>query len=119
MIEVDAMPRYRFTVRRMMVAVAIIALFSWTDRMIVKHRFYRDRCRLHAEEAEIWLRSQGELLQLCGMLTHTRDELEQMKAEKHGRDVERVAYHSDLRRKYDYAARYPWMPVAPDPPEPE
>jgi hypothetical protein len=25
----------------------------------------------------------------------------------------------ELRRKYERAARYPWLPVAPDPPEPE
>jgi hypothetical protein len=27
-------------------------------------------------------------------------------------------YHVELRRKYERAARYPWLPVAPDPPEP-
>ena len=31
-----------------------------------------------------------------------------------------VAAHEDrLRRKYERAARYPWLPVPPDPPEPE
>jgi hypothetical protein len=25
-------------------------------------------------------------------------------------------YHGRLRRKYERAARYPWLPVAPDPP---
>jgi hypothetical protein len=43
-------------------------------------------------------------------------------------DVERAAqrkcralarYHRALRRKYDLAARYPWLPVEPDPPAPE
>lgn len=28
-------------------------------------------------------------------------------------------YQAQLRRKYRRAARYPWLPVAPDPPEPE
>ena len=28
-------------------------------------------------------------------------------------------YHDLMHRKYDRAARYPWLPVAPDPPEPE
>ena len=31
---------------------------------------------------------------------------------------EEADYHGKLRRKYDHAARYPWLPVAPDPPEP-
>lgn len=28
-------------------------------------------------------------------------------------------YHACLREKYERAARYPWLPVEPDPPEPE
>jgi hypothetical protein len=28
-------------------------------------------------------------------------------------------YHLALSRKYERAARYPWLPVAPDPPEPK
>ncbi len=28
-------------------------------------------------------------------------------------------YHKFLRLKYERAARYPWLPVAPDPPEPK
>jgi hypothetical protein len=28
-------------------------------------------------------------------------------------------YYAALRIKYERAARYPWLPVAPDPPEPE
>jgi hypothetical protein len=30
-----------------------------------------------------------------------------------------VRYHKVLARKYLRAARYPWLPVAPDPPEPK
>jgi hypothetical protein len=29
------------------------------------------------------------------------------------------AYHRDLRIKYERAARYPWLPVDPDPPIPD
>ena len=28
-------------------------------------------------------------------------------------------WHIEMIRKYDRAARYPWLPVWPDPPEPE
>ena len=31
----------------------------------------------------------------------------------------RVDYHGTVRRKYERAARYPWLAVAPDPPEPQ
>ncbi len=30
-----------------------------------------------------------------------------------------IAYHGALARKYWYAALFPWLPVAPDPPEPK
>jgi hypothetical protein len=30
----------------------------------------------------------------------------------------RSEYFEALQRKYERAARYPWLPVAPDPPEP-
>jgi hypothetical protein len=31
----------------------------------------------------------------------------------------RVAYHAALEAKYSYAVDHPWLPMAPDPPEPE
>jgi hypothetical protein len=33
--------------------------------------------------------------------------------------LELAARNNDLARKYERAARYPWLPVEPDPPEPE
>jgi hypothetical protein len=30
----------------------------------------------------------------------------------------KAAHYSSLKRKYEHAARYPWLSVAPDPPEP-
>jgi hypothetical protein len=32
---------------------------------------------------------------------------------------QRIARFRELARRYDRAARYPWLPLAPDPPEPE
>ena len=32
--------------------------------------------------------------------------------------IERLFHHYDLIKKYKRAARYPWLPVEPDPPEP-
>jgi hypothetical protein len=31
----------------------------------------------------------------------------------------RIAFHASMYRKYERAARYPWLAVEPDPPEPE
>jgi hypothetical protein len=33
--------------------------------------------------------------------------------------IEKMHYHVGMLAKYQHAARYPWLPVAPDPPEPE
>jgi hypothetical protein len=33
--------------------------------------------------------------------------------------LRRAGYHRSLTEKYDFAARYPWLPIAPDPPEPQ
>lgn len=35
------------------------------------------------------------------------------------RDRARAAWHERLRLTYERAARYPWLPGPPDPPEPE
>ncbi len=32
---------------------------------------------------------------------------------------DRTAWHAAMKAKYEHAARYPWLPVAPDPPEPK
>jgi fatty acid desaturase len=31
----------------------------------------------------------------------------------------RAAYHAQMKKKWEWAARYPWLPVEPDPPEPK
>ena len=35
------------------------------------------------------------------------------------RDDRRVSYYESMYDKYDRAARYPFLPVVPDPPAPE
>jgi hypothetical protein len=33
--------------------------------------------------------------------------------------AQRIEHHNRLKLKYERLARYPWLPVEPDPPEPE
>jgi hypothetical protein len=82
----------RFTTRRMMVVVAIVAIsmaatFRWYD--------LHSKAKAYAWWAAIspmnFKGSKGERM---------------------------AAYYTLLRVKYERAARYPWLPVAPDPPEP-
>ena len=91
------MPRFRFTIRRMMVAVAIVAVFqSWVQR----------------RSAYFWERAFSSF---------------PLGVQRHGRDASREdrprtlkgRYHFEMSEKYDQAASYPWLPIATDPPEPE
>jgi hypothetical protein len=101
------LPRVRFTVRRMMVAVAItgvtLGFHSWSTR------------RSDAF-ATLWIHHYCKA---------TDSGIEMEKAGRKG-DAARAAllrrrmdWHCDMWRKYGHASRYPWLPVPPDPPGPE
>jgi hypothetical protein len=88
-------PRVRFTLRRMVVGIAILGLAfgvtSWLQRMRGRAISYQSMADRHAK------------LMVRGSHNSTA----------------RMRHHLTLRDKYEEAARYPWLPVAPDPPEPE
>jgi hypothetical protein len=89
--------RVRFTVRWMMVAVMVAAvglgMLAWVGRRTAA---FRDRAeRLGVQ----WMR--------LNYVSSTPR-------------IERLKIHcAALRQKYDRALRYPFLPVPPDPPEPE
>lgn len=86
-------PRFRSTVRRMMLAVAVAGLICGGEVL-------RRRRAAFAERATMLRWSEY--------------------VERLGAHRPAVADHRDrLARKYERAARQPWLPVAPDPPEPE
>ncbi len=55
------------------------------------------------------------------MLPHVATKQEMGATSEHYRDVadRRAHYHSVLKQKYVRLARYPWLPVQPEPPEPK
>jgi hypothetical protein len=93
-------PRPRFTVRRLMVAVAIVGgvlgLLSWSRTRVVNFRRLADH---HG-------RLSRELQQTREGYTCTFG-------------TPRSDYHRVMEAKYLRAAEHPWSPVAPDPPEPK
>ena len=107
----------RMTTRRWMVVVAIVAFVIAGEQMRRASARYRLRAESHAlreadlrREAEKW---RGVQPWVFGGLRG-----------QEARDVmllpEFVEYHARFGRgKYERAARYPWLPVEPDPPEPE
>jgi hypothetical protein len=95
------MPNFssRFTVRRLMVAVAFVGMaLGVIDLWKRRERFGRRAALLR--EAELFHRIQS-----------TRWDAVQ--------EIEAADWLGRLADKYERAARYPWLPVAPDPPEPE
>jgi TPR repeat protein len=130
------LPRVRFTVRRMMVAVAVVALvFACGLQARRLHRL----SRAYAEKAarfgfgEKMLRAAAAMYQ-AGSESLKKDlatrpvepalrELLARDAEDEERNAERILrsanYRGLLRSKYEHAAAHPWLPVADDPPYPE
>jgi hypothetical protein len=95
------LPRLRFTVRRLIIVVAVFAVVVWIIRLRGLSREYA----LLATAAH-WDR-------FAASEYSPRDEAGAV------RKVRRIQHYRRLAEKYDFAARYPWLPVAPDPPEPE
>ncbi len=86
------LPRVRFTVRRMIVAVAIVALIAGGTRLHILSREYNRRAMRYGAMSAMSRHHLGEPI---------------------------VGYYADLSEKYERAARYPWLPVAADPPVPD
>jgi hypothetical protein len=100
-------PRLRFTMRRMMAAVAVVALglavVRWKRSMDALSANYQHRALSHrvkvADDHFLMLRSPD-------------DSREDKWLDR------RKAYRSAMAEKWNRAALFPWLPVEPDPPPP-
>jgi hypothetical protein len=159
-VQVMRMPRVRFTVRRMMVAVAIAGVVTGIAVLKKKRDGFLERARFHAMVEQSGLEIAESFFAVAGAFREFADgampadslprlvvhptsrpddeyvfipqhdppaETDSGQLEQDGsgiaaiafRNRENAAWHGALKRKYERAARYPWLPVAPDPPEPE
>jgi hypothetical protein len=111
----------RMTTRRWMVAVALVSipLSGYKSRQLKqRHDYFLSRLEYHArreDEAVGWERTDRIMVERekragsrCDDLRRHLDQISQG-----------VEYYSALARKYRRAARYPWLLVEPDPPEPD
>lgn len=100
----------RFRVRTLMAAVAVVGMLLGGSNEIVRTlKWRRLDCQLRAIDqsvAESYYR--GTLWSCRGPSVPPPVP-----------DARKAAFHATLRRKYEWAARYPWLPVAPDPSAPE
>jgi hypothetical protein len=117
-----------------MLAAAVGAILIGAESMWRRSAIYRVRASYFAER-------ERERLQLADETDQLATEVRTVAAEdrERGDDVswrlrletaycltrvsvdDRLAanYFAELKQKYEYAASRPWLPVAPDPPEPE
>ncbi len=132
-------PRVRFTVRRMMVAVAIAAVatgcVTFWKRSTDFHRLADQYGQLESDESawlssilehQEWTKKHGRAGIPFDLPPVPPSELLKSDAEiiaeiddEAKRRREKIEWYRPRRLKYERAARYPWLPVAPDPPEPE
>lgn len=106
------LPRPRFKMRRLMLAVALVALaFTW-PAMEVRRERMREFARYHREKG-------GGPFCVSNMTPELRAYLDELARAAIKLSPERLDWHRDLWQKYAWAARYPFLPLSPDPPEPE
>jgi hypothetical protein len=133
------MRRVRFTVRLMMVVVAVTGIALGTLVITSRRRAtFSDRARHHAEEIfaaeeeippdpaweDHWMSDNPDERPPAGSF-HPPGWYPPSDADPpwfrswRMSQARRIAYHESMMEKYARAARYPWLPVEPDPPEPE
>jgi hypothetical protein len=103
----------RMTTRRWMAAVAVVAFAIAAGQMWRRSIEYAGRARRYAM-TERYLRETEAIVSKI----KPSDRPFGAHTPRVGLPV-MIAHFADLRRKYEHAARYPWVPVEPDPPAPE
>ncbi len=112
-------PHLRFTVRRLMLAVAVLGLLFGAEIVRRRREHSLARYKYHVEQ-------ENRMRQLLGggWITE-KDESGKRKIVRIGRSLERetvqrrLTYHLLMGDRYRRATRYPWLGVEPDSPEPE
>jgi hypothetical protein len=104
----------------MMVAVAIVGIALQTTVLVFRSREYR---RLAERYRQLESNTLGiaERYGVHAEVYRGYGRIDMAKDAERGAAESRLwhTHHHSLRLKYDRASRYPWLPVAPDPPEPE
>jgi hypothetical protein len=138
-------PRMRFTVRRIMLVVAIVALLLTGGEMRARSRNFNRQAVAHAAEEEQCRRvlraragdADDDLQEEKDSLKRARStvdgafhtlwvDLAARARERVEQDRQQLAalreqrdHHRRLKEKYEWAAAHPWERVGPDPPEPQ
>jgi len=112
------------TTRRWMIAVAAIGLAIGLTigvgvRLRQRREYFLSLAQSHQKEvASSAARGNALKSRFGGTSGMTDEELMRLRGD-YDRMMDRADHHASLARKYERATRYPWLPVEPDPPEPE
>ena len=101
----------RFRLRSMMILVAVLALSLSAAVLWRRREHYRRLAEAYAL-TEMVLRVDSNMAR--GSAAFPLLDL----SESMDRNARQADYYARLRRKYERAARRPWLPVEADPPEP-
>jgi hypothetical protein len=122
------LPRLRFTVRRLMLVVALAGLAMgvgiWSYKMRQLSGGYARAAKFHRAWLDRYREREAVILQAIGRLetVAARRSVVPPSHDRHREDAADYARKADYREalalKYERAARYPWLPVEPDPPPP-
>src|SRR5262249_5675012 len=137
--EAESMRLPRFRLRTLMIVVAVAAVATGAEGMRRRHTAFRSIAQLHArhgvlhrevaatfqagvetdQEIASFFREAVERESGNKLHREIRDRTEKLVATEKinaERYAKLAAYHARLRAKYERAARYPFLPVPPDPP---
>jgi hypothetical protein len=117
------LPRVRFTVRRMMVATAVLAisLFSgiWLTRMGRLAGIYEQRALHHAQQERATRQAiEDQLAHIQRIARYPEKDPSYLHLQQLQHKNPSADYHAAMSDKYELASRRPWQPVTPDPPPP-
>jgi hypothetical protein len=104
----------RFTVRLLMVVVAIAGVVVGSITMWNRSVHYKEQYLQNRYMRAVYDRQ--DLYFADGTLAYPKPKLWASDAARYKRLFD---YFDSLSRKYERAAKFPWLPVAPDPPEPQ
>jgi hypothetical protein len=122
------LPRPQFTVRRLMIAVAVVGILTaWGIEGERRRARFADQCFLHFLNGEF----KRECLDEVGLPDELgfgpvipgfeKEHADMVDGHRKASKwlVAQVVYYKHMHAKYEFASRYPWLPVLPDPPRPE
>jgi hypothetical protein len=116
------MPRFQFTVRRVMIGIAVVACslggFVWSVRMKRLSAIYHQRAADYLDSAEMYRQlAEGEGVGEVGWINENEIPGE-TSAGRTNRMIKLRSHYAQLGRKYLQAAARPWAPVGADPAAP-